>query len=282
MPLTAKQIQKLTACSKATSYRWLSDTKFDPSNEETVLAYARQKELDKTTGPDIGATDLANFDPKKLPDVGDKEGAAAALKRLQTFEKQSAQQLQAANDSGDAVQIKRATQAYATITSVLMKYETLVSAHQRDIGSLISRQEALEFVKNFCTGIRLGMNKFAGSDHIEQIRMADDNRAGKAVAISGMISGVSGAFKNSMSSSAAVPPDFALLAIQELRLSCDSVTDPQNPGWHILHYSDNTHGHTGWVKVERGIDKETVLPATQEEIARALENAVASLPDETE
>ena len=92
-----------------------------------------------------------------------------------------------------------------------------------------------------------------------------------------MISGVSGSFRNSLQSVSAVPPDFALLAIQELQLPGDTVTDPQTPGWHIMHQSDTARGLSGWVKLECGVAKQTILPASPDEIGRAFENAVNNL-----
>src|SRR5258708_35824792 len=114
-------------------------------------------------------------------------------------------------------------------------------------------------MKNGCGWIRVGMVQFAGSDHIEQIRACSDNRAGKQIALSGMISGVGGSFRNSLQSVSAVTPDFALLAIQELQLPGDTVTYPQTPGWHIMHQSDTAPELSGWVKLECVFGKQTIL-----------------------
>lgn len=274
----AKKINRSTK----TIRRWIDEgLDLNASDvQEQLKAWAERKALSaKGAARIISAGAGEEIDLANLPEVG-TEGAASALKRLQRFEKLLAQRLEQALVSGDKSSEKTARENYVSISAVLIKYELLVKSHERETGSLISRQESLEFVKNCCTWIRLGMLRFAGSSHIEQIRASNSDREAKAIAIAGMLSGVSGAFKTSLESLAAVPPDFALLAIQELRLPGDTVSDAQTPGWHILHHSNSRNGPSGWVKVECGPDKETVLPASQQEIARAYKNAVNNLPND--
>ncbi len=283
--LSVKQICELTGRKKSTVYNWLKEG-LAPTDEKTVLDWKGFKEIeakgaarDASETLQAGAGTSDAFDPANLPPAGDP-GAPHCLKRLQEKEVRDYQRVQAAELAGDHRAIRIASQIYDRTAATLLKYEKEVEQHLRALGSLISRSESLEFIKNVCTWIRLGMVQFAGSDHIEQIRACGDNRAGKQIALSGMISGVSGAFRNSLQSVSAVPPDFALLAIQELRLPGDTVTDPQQPGWHIMHQSDTARGPSGWVKVECGTDKQTVLPATPDEIVRAFDNAVINLPVE--
>ena len=274
----AKQIQRSTK----TIRRWVAEG-LDlnaPDVEEQLKAWAEKKALAaKGAARIFSAGPGEEIDIANLPDVSD-EGASFALKRLQRFERLTAQRLQEALASGDKVAEKAARENYVSISAVLIKYELLVKAHDRQTGSLISRQESLEFVKNCCTWIRLGITRFEGSSHISQMREAPSDRHAKAIANAGILSGIAGAFKTSLGSNSAVPPDYALLAIQNLRLPGDTVTDPQTPGWNILHHSSDVHGASGWVKAEIGPDKETVLPASSEEIARAYENAVKNLPDD--
>jgi hypothetical protein len=243
VPLTAKQIQNLTGCSKATSYRWIKDPKFDASTEETVLEFARQKELSRTRGPDIGTIGTMEYvDPSTLPDVG-SEGAAAALRRLQSFERQSGQLLQAAMDAGDAVAVKRATAVYNQNAATLMKFELAVAAHERDTGSLIPRSELLNSVRTAATWIRLAWASWVSS-HLSGMMVIQDQRIAKEFILKTFTESLQVAIANSADSVYSIPPDCRQIILQEYR--AEDIRDTQ-----FLHHSEKGCSYDGGATYER-------------------------------
>jgi len=276
--LNVKQICELTGRKRSTVYSWLKQG-LQPTSEAVVSEWAKQKDLAKVTEAGTPAHaksgPLDDFHINALPDVG-SEGAPQALARLQRFEKLMAQRLEAALLTDDELKIKRARENHVSVSAALMKYETLVAAHQREIGSLMSRREAHEIVKTVCSCIRRGVARFAGSSgSVEAIMACSDRSEASGLAVSGVTSGIASHLRDSLETNFPCPPDFTLLILQELHLPNVPYHDPANPDWAILHYSNEG----GFIKNQNG--KETIMPATQEEIERVCDHAVKTFIKET-
>jgi hypothetical protein len=103
------------------------------------------------------------------------EGAAAALKRLQEFEKNSSIRLNAAIAEGDQVVISSATKDHVSIAGALIKFENLGAAEQRESGALLPKGDMENAIVAISEWIRLSFQAWLSSETPNLVAIKDPN-----------------------------------------------------------------------------------------------------------
>jgi hypothetical protein len=119
--------------------------------------------------------------PVKLPSPTD-EGAAAALKRLQSLEPIFFDRQKKALKTGKSDLISFALGDYQRVCESLRRYEREVEEAARDLGFLIPKAEAQEGARAAAIWFRLAWRLWLSSSIPDLLALADDPRAFKAKA----------------------------------------------------------------------------------------------------
>jgi hypothetical protein len=143
------------------------------------------------------AQELVSIDPGS-------EGAAAALKRLQEFERNSANRLNAAIAGRDPVLISSSTKDHVSIAGALIKFENLVAQSARDSGELIPKGQMERAVVAIADWIRLSFQAFLSSETPHLVAIKDPAQFVIA-ARTGFAAAVKTGFMNSRRSKNAIP-----------------------------------------------------------------------------
>jgi hypothetical protein len=148
--------------------------------------------------PDVKkALELQSVDPSS-------EGAAAALKRLQEFEKNSSVRLNAAHAEGDQVVISSATKDHVAIAGALIKFENLVATEARASGELIAKGDMENAIVAIADWIRLAFQAWLSSETPTLVAMKDPHQFVTA-ARTGFALAVKAGFENSLKSRNPIP-----------------------------------------------------------------------------
>jgi hypothetical protein len=132
------------------------------------------------------------------------EGAPAALKRLQEFEKNSANRLHSAISHGDPVIISSTTKDHVAIAGALIKFENLVAQSARDSGELIPKGDMERAVVSIAAWIRLSFQAWLSSETPHLVAIKDPHQFVMA-ARTGFAANVKAGFMNSRKSKNPIP-----------------------------------------------------------------------------
>jgi transcription elongation GreA/GreB family factor len=157
----------------------------------------RYAEVPKRPNDVAKAEELVAIDPGS-------EGAAAALKRLQEFERNSAIRLNAAIATNEPILTSSATKDHVAIAGALIKFENLVSQEARASGELISKAEMERAVAAIADWIRLSFQSWLSSETPNLVAI-NDPKEFAAAARTGFAGAVKACFMNSRKSRNAIP-----------------------------------------------------------------------------
>ena len=235
MRMTIKEAAALVGKSVKTLYKYKSEG-CNIEDEKELKAWAEKKALTARGKSKVivGITPGDQIDIKNLPEVG-SEGAPQALKRLQRFERLTAQRFELALAGKDALAIKTAREDHTAVAATLMKYEKEIEQHLRDSGELISRRDMLNGIAAAANWMRLGFVQWISASLPDILALADNPRAAKAKIIETFPGSLVAAIRQE--SRLPVPRDVEALIAQEFRLQ-----ELKEPG--IIYRSD-----LGWCQM---------------------------------
>jgi hypothetical protein len=118
----------------------------------------------------------------ELPEAGEP-GAVQALTRLQALEVQFERRVQAALKTNNSKLISAARADHGAVAESMRKYEVEIKESERDLGSLIARDEAIEGTRAAATWMRLAFHSWLSSDLPGILALAHNDREAKLKAI---------------------------------------------------------------------------------------------------
>src|SRR6266446_1738314 len=151
MPLTIEEAVALTGKSKQTLWRWKragvqidDETELKKHSEQMDLSatgatHSRAIERLSSASP-VQAQAVVHAELDELPEAG-QPGAVQALTRLQALEVQFERRVQASLKTNNQKLIAAARADHGAVAESMRRYEVEIKQSERDLGSLIPRDE---------------------------------------------------------------------------------------------------------------------------------------------